>query len=84
LAPTKILEESPRLFSYASFFGGIDLCDVAWPDARHLFSCDSWNRKDVLPERRLSKADYQDLHQVNWDKVLNNNTPDILLVQQTQ
>jgi hypothetical protein len=62
----------------------MNICDVAWPKANLLFSCDSWNRNDVLLERRVSKADYQDLYQVSWDKVLKKNTPYVLVVQQPQ
>jgi hypothetical protein len=83
-APTRVLEESPTLFSYASLFGGLDICDVAWPKASCYLSCDSWNLKDVLLEQRISKADYQDFHQVNWDKVLKKNTPNVLVVHQPQ
>jgi hypothetical protein len=71
----------PTLFSYASLFGGFDLCDVAWPDASRLLSCDSLNHNDVLPERQLSKDEYQVCHQVNRNKALKKNTPDVLVVQ---
>jgi hypothetical protein len=57
-------------------FDGFDLCDVVWPKTSRLFSWYYWNRKDVLPEQRLSKADYQDFHQVNWDNILKKSTPD--------
>jgi hypothetical protein len=52
------------------------------PNASRLLSCDYWNRKDILPERKLSKDDYQDVHNVNWNKVLKEKIPDVLVVQQ--
>jgi hypothetical protein len=82
LAPIITLREEAEVFSYGCLFGGLDLCETVWPQAKRIISCDKWNRKDVTAERVLTKTDHQLFGQVNWAKKLKTDIPSVLMVQQ--
>jgi hypothetical protein len=58
---------------------GLDVCEVACPQGKRLFTCDEWKRKDVVRERTLD-TDHQKFEQVNWSNVLRKEVPSVLVV----
>ncbi len=82
MAPSRVLDSTPVDFTYGTLFGGLDLCTVAWPNATKLFSCDPLNTRKVAPGRTMGAHDYANFHRVNWDKVLRQGNPDLLVVCQ--